>query len=108
MPGFGRELGGGAARCWRTERRSWWSVQPLLVRVAGGGGLFERVLGARVGEPAAARCSQPSQGRSDPPYRLWHLNHQDPVETAHLLTREAGKGYKTEKSPHRDKEIVAA
>jgi hypothetical protein len=30
------------------------------------------------------------------------------VVAAHLLTREAGKGYKTEKSPHRDKERVAA
>jgi len=36
------------------------------------------------------------------PWRLpgdLHLNHQDPVVAAHLVTREAGKGYKTEKKP---------
>jgi hypothetical protein len=39
---------------------------------------------------------------SAPPWRLpgdLHLNHQDPVVPAHLLTREAGKGYKNREKP---------
>jgi hypothetical protein len=66
------------------------------------------------GDPLRPRRSQRQQLRLRcmlrPPRRLpgdLHLNHQNPAGTAHLLTREAGKGYKTEKSPHRDKEIVA-
>src|SRR5487761_1368623 len=57
MPGFGLEFGGGASVggqgleggvAEQVERPA------LLVRVVGGGGLLEQVLGARVGQPAAS------------------------------------------------------
>jgi hypothetical protein len=53
-----------AARCWRAEWRSWWSVQPCLCGL-GGGGLLEQVLGA--GRTAGGGRSP---GRRPPRQRL--------------------------------------
>src|SRR6266404_1482656 len=57
MPGFGLELGGGTSvGCQVLEGRMAKLVErpSLTVRVVGGGGLLEQVLGTRVGQPAAS------------------------------------------------------
>jgi hypothetical protein len=57
MPGFGLEFGGGASVGGQVLEGGVAELverPALLVRVVGGGGLLEQVLGARVGQPAAS------------------------------------------------------